>query len=160
MVGFLGNFVCGYIKTNYIFMEFIYKTYSSPFFFYSNIMYIGKSDLKMGEWEAVWTINFNELKGEPETKDTKISFNLHNTVWCVCSSIYLQGHLQKELNPDLKSLLLNDQKDNFSTFWWLNIAISIENKGNILHFQAFFSFYVSFRKNIWIFCCCCLIKHF
>eukprot|EP00111_Clytia_hemisphaerica_P024656 TCONS_00072678-protein len=45
----------------------------------SNILYVGKNELKMGEWESVWVIEFNELKREPEVKETKIIFHIHNT---------------------------------------------------------------------------------
>ena len=51
-------------------------------------MYIGKSDLKMGEWEAIWMIQFNELKGDPEIKDSKIAFNIHNTVQTLNSQTF------------------------------------------------------------------------
>jgi len=45
-----------------------------------NILCIGKSDI-LGDWESDWVINFIvDLKGEPEVKDTRIVFPIHNTV--------------------------------------------------------------------------------
>jgi len=43
-----------------------------------NILYIHKSDI-LNEWESVWRLSFNEIKGEPVIEQSKITFNLHST---------------------------------------------------------------------------------
>lgn len=40
---------------------------------------MAKSEI-LNDWESLWYIKFTDLKGEPELKDSRITFQTHNTV--------------------------------------------------------------------------------
>ena len=57
------------------------KVCKLPLFFIvcRNVLYVHRSEI-LRDWECLWRLGFNDIKGDPVVSREKVTFNLHSTV--------------------------------------------------------------------------------